>query len=100
MRAGQVVRVVTTGGGGWGDPLEREPEWVLRDVVQAKVSVAAARESYGVVIVERDGDYTLDEGATTKLRAGLRAARRDPLPLIDRGAGYERMLRGEFGPRL
>lgn len=94
VRAGQVVRVVTTGGGGWGDPLEREPEWVLRDVVQAKVSVAAARESYGVVIVERDGDYTLDEGATTKLRAGLRAARRDPLPLIDRGPGYEKMLRG------
>ena len=100
VKAGEVVRVVTTGGGGWGDPLEREPDWVLRDIVQAKVSVAAARAAYGVVILERDGDYALDEAATGKLRAELRAARKDPLPLIDRGPGYEKMLRGEFGPRL
>jgi N-methylhydantoinase B len=100
VKAGQVVRVVTTGGGGWGDALEREPEWVLRDVVQGKVSVAAARAAYGVVLVERDGEYSIDEAATAKLRAELRAARKDPLPLIDRGPGYEKMLRGEFGPRL
>ena len=36
---GQVVRVVTTGGGGWGDPLEREGELVLRDVIDGKVSL-------------------------------------------------------------
>ena len=36
--AGQIVRVVTTGGGGWGDPLEREPELVLRDVFEGKIS--------------------------------------------------------------
>jgi N-methylhydantoinase B len=100
VKAGQVVRVVTTGGGGWGDALEREPELVLRDVVQAKVSVAAAREAYGVVIVERDGDCSLDETATAKLRAERRAARKAPLPLIDRGPGYEKMVRGEYGPRL
>ena len=50
MLAGQVVRVVTTGGGGWGDPLEREPELVLRDVVEGKVSPDAARDEYGVVL--------------------------------------------------
>jgi N-methylhydantoinase B len=100
VKAGQVVRVVTTGGGGWGDPLEREPDRVLRDVVQSKVSAAAARESYGVVIAERDGGYAVDEAATVKRRAELRAARKDPPPLIDRGPGYEKMLRGEYGPRL
>src|SRR5262249_58288461 len=50
--AGQVVRVVTTGGGGWGDPLEREPEFVARDVRDGKVSLAAACDEYGVVLVE------------------------------------------------
>ena len=44
---------VTTGGGGWGDPLEREPELVQRDVIEGKVSLAAAREEYGVVLVAR-----------------------------------------------
>ena len=51
--AGQIVRVVTTGGGGWGDPLERELELVLRDVIEGKVSLAAARDDYGVVLKAR-----------------------------------------------
>jgi N-methylhydantoinase B len=42
----------------------------------------------------------VDETATEKLRTEMRAARKGPLPLIDRGPGYEKMLRGEFGPRL
>ncbi|MGH3665530.1 MAG: hydantoinase B/oxoprolinase family protein, partial [Egibacteraceae bacterium] len=37
LRAGDVVRIQTTGGGGWGDPLDRDPEAVLLDVVQGKV---------------------------------------------------------------
>ena len=41
--AGQIVRVVTTGGGGWGDPLEREPELVQRDVIDGKVSHGSRR---------------------------------------------------------
>jgi N-methylhydantoinase B len=94
------VRVVTTGGGGWGDPLEREPERVLRDVVQAKVSVEAARTAYGVVIVDHAGEPAVDEAATVKLRTEMRAARTGPLPLIDRGPGFEKMLRGEYGPRV
>ena len=91
VKAGQVVRVVTTGGGGWGDPLEREAEMVALDVRQGKVSAAAAREVYGVVL----GDYV----ATAALRAELRAGR-GALPMIDRGPGYERLLRGEEKPRL
>jgi N-methylhydantoinase B len=68
------------------------------------VSPEAARRAYGVVLVARDGEveteYAVDEAATAKLRGELRAARQGPLPLIDRGPGYERMLRGEEAPRL
>ena len=45
------------GGGGWGDPLEREPERVAADVVDGKVSAAAALADYGVVVGE-DGSST------------------------------------------
>lgn len=100
LAAGEVMRVVTTGGGGWGDPLEREPELVRRDVGQGKVSRASARADYGVVLVASDDDHVLDEVATAELRAAQRAARTAPLPMIDRGEGYDKMLRGEFGPRL
>jgi N-methylhydantoinase B len=95
LAAGQVLRVVTTGGGGWGDPLEREPELVRLDVIQGKVSVAAAREEYGVVLVAgtSEFEYEIDRAGTEKLRAALRAARKGPLPMIDRGPGYERMIR-------
>jgi N-methylhydantoinase B len=103
LKAGQVVRVVTTGGGGWGDPLEREPELVLRDVVQRKVSPEAARGAYGVVLVAREAEvetgYAIDDAATARLRGEMRATRKGPLPLIDRGPGYEQMLRGEHKPR-
>jgi N-methylhydantoinase B len=100
LAAGQVMRVVTTGGGGWGDPLEREPELVALDVLQGKVSPGAARVDYGVVLVPDGDEWTVDHAATERLRAELRAARTAPLPMIDRGPGYEKMLRGEFGPRL
>src|SRR5262245_63571266 len=59
--AGQVVRVVTTGGGGWGDALEREPELVQRDVIEGKVSPEAARNDYGVVLT--GGDVAIDAAA-------------------------------------
>ncbi len=92
LAAGQVMRVVTTGGGGWGDPLERETERVALDVLQGKVSLEAARRDYGVVLEKRAGEYAVNEAATGKLRDEKRAERKDPLPLIDRGPGYERML--------
>ena len=52
MLKGQIVRVVTTGGGGWGDPLQRELELVLRDVVEGKVSLEARDADYGVVFAD------------------------------------------------
>ena len=49
--AGTVIRIRTTGGGGWGDPLERDrSQSVVRDVLWGKVSRDAARADYGVVI--------------------------------------------------
>jgi N-methylhydantoinase B len=66
------VRVATAGGGGWGDPLERDPERVLADVRDEFVSVQSARDDYGVVI-DMAG-MTVDSHATATLRTKLRAA--------------------------
>jgi N-methylhydantoinase B len=54
MSPGDVLDVWTTGGGGFGDPLERDPQLVLDDVLDGKVSIEAARSSYGVVIEGRE----------------------------------------------
>jgi N-methylhydantoinase B len=68
LGAGELLRVRTSGGGGWGDPREREPALVLHDVRLDKISPAHAESVYGVVV--RDG--RVDEAATTRLRAGRR----------------------------
>jgi N-methylhydantoinase B len=69
---GTVYRHRMAGGGGWGDPLEREPELVAADVLDDKVSAASAREHYGVAL--RD-DGTVDATATAELRASRRSGR-------------------------
>ncbi|MGH7087403.1 MAG: hydantoinase B/oxoprolinase family protein [Stellaceae bacterium] len=63
------VIVRTGGGGGWGDPLERDPERVRADVLEDFVSVEGARRDYGVVLGQ---DLALDRAATDALRAKLR----------------------------
>ena len=67
------VIVRTGGGGGWGDPLEREAAKVQWDVVEELVSVDVARDSYGVVLKK---DKSLDEGATKTLRDKMRGSRK------------------------
>ena len=64
IRAGQQLYHRQPGGGGWGDPLTRDPECVARDVRNEKVSVESARDDYGVVL---DGNET-NEDATASLR--------------------------------
>jgi N-methylhydantoinase B len=64
--------VRTGGGGGWGDPLDRDPQAVREDVREELVSRESARGLYGVVL--RD-DLTLDEGATRTQRDTLRSTR-------------------------
>jgi N-methylhydantoinase B len=94
VRAGEVIRIRTTGGGGWGDPLEREVDAVLRDVLWGKVSVAGARDDYGVVVTGEQDAPVLDAEATEALRARLRSERPD-LPFFDRGPGYAQLSGGK-----
>jgi N-methylhydantoinase B len=62
------------GGGGWGDPLDRDPAAVLDDVWDEYVSIEAARDEYGVVITGSLADMTLalDADATAARRAAMR----------------------------
>jgi N-methylhydantoinase B len=68
--------------------------------MEGRVSVQAARDEYGVVLIPDSDNHRLDERATVQLRGELRAKRSAPLPIIDRGEGYEKMLRGECAPRI
>lgn len=71
IQRGDGFRHLMPGGGGHGDPLERDPQRVREDVGNEKVSIEAARTAYGVVF--RDGQ--VDPEATAAERACLRAAR-------------------------
>jgi N-methylhydantoinase B len=72
---GSLLRLRTTGGGGWGDPFERDPELVRQDVVRGLVSEEAAEREYGVVV---------RQGRVVELRRTKRER-----PFFDRGRGYE-----------
>jgi N-methylhydantoinase B/oxoprolinase/acetone carboxylase alpha subunit len=68
LQKNDLVRVERPGGGGLGNPLKRPPAQVLDDVRQGYVSLAAARERYGVAIEMGDGQPALNEGETAILR--------------------------------
>ena len=68
LKQGDRVIIVTPGGGGWGDPMKRDPEAVRRDVIEELVSLRRARDVYGVVIHPSTG--RVDMAATRKLRKG------------------------------
>ncbi|GGL29935.1 hydantoinase B/oxoprolinase family protein [Phycicoccus endophyticus] len=93
VRAGEVIRIRTTGGGGWGDPLERPYAEVERDLRWGKVSFEGARADYGVVASGTREDPVLDRPASDALRERLRADRGDR-PFFDRGPGYARLSGG------
>ncbi|MEY9858450.1 N-methylhydantoinase B [Catenulispora sp. GAS73] len=122
--AGEVVRIRTTGGGGWGDPLERPVEDVVRDLRWGKVSAEGALRDYGVVMTSvppsarpdaievafgldrADGfsDGPTDFGASgagfavdTAATEELRAtmrATRGSMPFFDRGPGFAQLAHG------
>jgi N-methylhydantoinase B len=85
---GDVLHFVTWGGGGWGDPLERDPELVAQEVRRGLVTQAGARR-YGVVVC--DGGE-VDAEATETLRDQLRADRPADLPVFDMGPPVEELL--------
>ncbi|RJE84933.1 hydantoinase B/oxoprolinase family protein [Paracoccus onubensis] len=70
----------TAGGGGYGDPLERDPQAVCDDVASDYVSIERAAKDYGVVVTEIDADlceFEIDLPATGKLRDEIRAERKN-----------------------
>jgi N-methylhydantoinase B len=73
IRCGQLFRHEVAGAGGFGDPLERDPMAVARDVRNEVVSVAAARADYGVIVEARS--FEVDRAGTERLRDEMRTAR-------------------------
>lgn len=86
IEAGDVLHFITWGGGGWGDPLERDPALVGKEIRQGLVTADGAR-AYGVVA---DAEGVVDAAATEALRAELRGDRAE-LPLFDYGPGIEEL---------
>jgi N-methylhydantoinase B len=93
VRAGELIRIRTTGGGGWGDPLTRDPDLVVRDVVWRKVSPRAALADYGVVLTGSLEEDSLGYDAErTRLERSGRP--REQEAFFDRGPGYARLAGG------
>jgi N-methylhydantoinase B len=75
LKKGDHIYYNTSGGGGFGNALERDPELVLRDVMDEWITLDCAKEWYGVVIKEVDAealDFQIDVEATKKLRDQLK----------------------------
>ena len=74
--AGEAIEYRYGGGGGWGDPLDRDPQAVLDDVLDELVSREAAEREYGVLLRGSQDEYDLavDEEATKRLREARRGA--------------------------
>ena len=86
VQPGDLLYFNTWGGGGWGDPLKREPAKVAADVLRGLVSFEGAKR-YGVVV---GAAGVVDEAATNKLREEM-AAKRAPLELFNRGGTIEEL---------
>jgi N-methylhydantoinase B len=76
LQKGDVFRLDTPGGGGFGDPLRRAPERVLADVAEGNVSVEAAERQYGVVVRRDRHGWSVDTAATQQRRAEMAASSR------------------------
>jgi N-methylhydantoinase B len=82
LQRGDLLRLMTCGGGGWGDPMARDPMLVQQDVACGCVSLRGALEDYGVVL--DPVSLEVDKAATeARRRSGSKA-----LPLFDRGPGF------------
>jgi N-methylhydantoinase B len=75
MQPGDAVQVMSAGGGGFGHPLERDPDRVLVDVLDEFITIEHAAEVYGVVITD---DWAVDDDATAALRREHRSDRDVP----------------------
>jgi N-methylhydantoinase B len=84
LHPGDQLWEYVAGGAGHGDPLERDPDLVLADVLDGKISADAARADYGVALLPGSG---VDHDATKRCRDARRAARGPITWMFDRGAG-------------
>jgi len=73
IQRGDVFCHIHPGGGGWGDPLERDPAAVLKDVRNELLSATKAADDYGVIV--DTARWTVDAAATAKRREDIRQAR-------------------------
>ena len=71
LNTGDVFRHEMAGGGGYGSPWMRNPEQVLKDVVEEKVSIKAAKDDYGVIIIKNDHSLEIDKKGTVDFRRSL-----------------------------
>ena len=81
VSAGEVIRIRTTGGGGWGDPLERPVEEVVRDLRWGKISAEGALRDYGVVMAS-----VSEQARPDALEVAFGLDRASSLPV---GAGFQ-----------
>ena len=86
IREGETWNGVSVGGGGWGNPLDRDPERVRRDLRDEWIGEATARDVFGVVVRD-DLERTLDVEATAARRAELRRVARPRLEPTEPAAG-------------
>jgi len=68
LRPGDMFRLDTPGGGGYGDPFGRDPEKVLADVREGYITGAAAERDYGVVVAKTERGLGIDSAATARKR--------------------------------
>lgn len=90
VREGDLVRLWTSGGGGWGDPLERETDLVQYDALCGLISPEAAEREYGVIFKSLAPKFEVDEVETERNRARLREVR-GVVPMFDRGEHFRRV---------
>lgn len=83
LKRGDLLRIVTPGGGGWGAPMDRPTEIVLGDVLDGFVSATSARSGYGVVL---SGD---GRAVDTEATAALRASMVRPTKMYHRGSYFD-----------
>ena len=95
VRAGELIRIRTTGGGGWGDPLERPVEEVRRDLEWGKISIEGARKDYGVIATRENESILIDEAGSLSLREEMNSMRSTKEAFFDRGPGYALLANGQ-----
>lgn len=92
---GDILEFSYQGGGGYGDPLEREPESVRGDVINGVISPASAKDLYGVVVMD-SGSMEIDVAQTTELRKSLREQRLGAKPKSLLAEGRKVMQIGDY----